>query len=248
MDGNKNEWEFMSILKLEQVSKYYQRQRILEHIDLEIQAGQFFGLVGVNGAGKTTLIKSILDFCDIDQGNINIFGKAHTQANARSRLAFLPEQFTLPPYLTGQLFLNHIVRLHEQNYDAQHIKMLCKTLDFPESVLSQSVRNYSKGMIQKLGLISCFLSRKELLILDEPMSGLDPKARAFLKRYLLELKAQKTTVFFTTHLLVDVETLCDQMAILHEGHLRFIGSPSQCCLLYREPNLEMAYLRCIEAI
>jgi len=238
----------MPVLKLQQVSKYYQRQQILEHVDLEIQVGQFFGLVGVNGAGKTTLIKSILDFCDIDQGYISVFGRAHTQASARARLAFLPEQFTLPPHLTGQLFLNHIVRLHEQSYDAQHVKILCQTLDFPESVLIQSVRNYSKGMIQKLGLISCFLSKKELLILDEPMSGLDPKARAFLKRYLLELKAQKITVFFTTHLLVDVETLCDQMAILHEGRLRFIGSPAECCLLYRERNLEMAYLRCIEAI
>ena len=103
-------------------------------------------------------------------------------------------------------------------------------------------------MAQKLGLLSCFLREKPLLIFDEPMSGLDPRARAYLKKYLLNLKqAGHTTMFFSTHLLVDVEALCDRMAILHDGQLRFIGTPSDCCQQYGTDDLEQAYLRCIES-
>lgn len=234
-----------AILRFEQVSKRYGLQTVLNDCSLSVQAGEFFALVGVNGAGKTTLMKSLLDFCELDQGTIHIFEQSHLHAQARQHLAFLPEQFQPPSYLTGQDFLKYMIRLHGQKYIPAHALELCAQLDLAQTALSQAVRAYSKGMAQKLGLVGCFLSQKPLLILDEPMTGLDPKARAYLKRYLLKLKQQGITVFFSTHLLTDVEVLCDRMAILHAGHLQFIGSPAYCCEYYQTHDLEEAYLRCI---
>ncbi len=237
----------MSILHFQQVCKTYQRHPILDHITFQVEPGEFFGLVGVNGAGKTTLIKSMLDFCEIDNGSILLFDLPHTNPKARSNLAFLPEQFSPPYYLTGKSFLTYMAKLHGQTYDSPFAETLCHTLDLATSALNQPVRSYSKGMAQKLGLAACFFCNKHLLIFDEPMSGLDPKARAYLKRYLLYLKQQGTTLFFSTHLLADVEALCDRMAILHEGVLQFIGSPTECCTQFASATLEDAYLKCIEA-
>ncbi|HDN27447.1 MAG TPA: ABC transporter ATP-binding protein [Thioploca sp.] len=236
----------MSVIEFKDVCKDYQHRRILDHINLQIVHGEFFGLVGVNGAGKTTLIKSLLNLCEIEMGNIHLFGVAHTDHNARAQLAFLPEQFTPPYYLTGQKFLAYMAQLHGQVYDSARAQTICQTLDLAVSALKQPVRNYSKGMAQKLGIAAGFLSSKGLLVLDEPMSGLDPKARAYFKHHLQTLKTKGTTLFFSTHLLADVEVLCDRMAILHEGRLRFVGTPSECCTTFAAPTLEQAYLNCIE--
>ncbi len=236
----------MSILKFHQVCKKYPPHLILDQISFQLELGEFFGLVGVNGAGKTTLIKSLLDFCEIDNGTIQIFDTPHTHHESRRQLTFLPEQFSPPYYLTGQSFLTYMAQLHGQRYDPAKAQAMCQTLDLASSALKQPVRAYSKGMAQKLGLLACFLSEKPLLILDEPMNSLDPKARAYLKRHLLNLKSHGVTLFFSTHLLTDVEDLCDRMAILHEGHLKFIGTPQQCCTTFMATNLEEAYLKCIE--
>jgi ABC-2 type transport system ATP-binding protein len=236
----------MLMIECKEVCKKYPKQQILDHINLQILPGEFFGLVGVNGAGKTTLIKSLLDLCEIEQGHIFLFGKPHTDHNARTDLAFLPEQFIPPYYLTGQKFLAYMAKLHGHVYDPAYAQNLCQTLDFSVSALKQPVRDYSKGMAQKLGLIACFLSGKRLLVLDEPMNGLDPKARAYLKHYLLKLRKKGMTLFFSTHLLADVEALCDRMAILHEGSLKFVGTPAKCCTIFGTQDLEQAYLNCIE--
>lgn len=236
----------MSILQLQHVFKQYRRKQTLKEISLEIGAGEFFGLVGANGAGKTTLIKCVLDFCEIDQGRIDIVGIPHGNPLARAQLAFLPEHFKPPCHLKGIDFLVYMAKLYGHPHNTAAVQAICQTLDFAVSILEQPVRDYSKGMAQKLGLIACLLSGKQLLILDEPMDGLDPKARAYLKRQFLTIKQQGTTLFFSTHLLMDVEILCDRMAILHEGQLYFVGTPAECCSQFGTQNLEQAYLRCIE--
>jgi ABC-2 type transport system ATP-binding protein len=246
MEKGEANGDIMFVIEFKNVCKSYPHQKIIDHINLQILPGEFFGLVGVNGAGKTTLIKSLLDLCEIDKGNIELFGTPHTDPHARTQLAFLPEQFVPPYYLTGENFLAYMARLHGHLYDSALKLEICQILDLAVSALKQPVRNYSKGMAQKLGLAASFLSNKRLLVLDEPMSGLDPKARAYLKQYLQTFKAKGITLFFSTHLLADVEVLCDRMAILHEGRLSFVGSPSECCTAFGEPNLEQAYLNCIE--
>lgn len=232
-------------LQFRNVTKRYPRQLALSDLNLSVNAGEFFGLVGVNGAGKTTLIKSLLDFCEIDSGSVEIFGTDHRQAQARGRLAYLPERFMPPYYLTGRDFLQFMARLHRIAVDEAQTARMLATLDLDASALSKPVRDYSKGMAQKLGLAACFLSGKDLLVLDEPMSGLDPKARALLKKYLQQLKNQGKTLFFSTHMLHDVEALCDRIAILHNGKVRFVGSPQECCTQFGAENLEEAYLNCI---
>ncbi len=225
--------------------KGFKGQSVLKGVNLEVKPGEYFGLVGMNGAGKTTLIKSLLDFCQIDQGDIRIFDTPHHQTQARKRLAFLPERFTPPYYLTGREFLRYMAELQSVSYARSEVERVFHCLDLDLDALSRPVRTYSKGMAQKLGLATCFLSRRDLLVLDEPMSGLDPKARALFKDYLLEAKQGGQTLFFTTHLLNDVESLCDRLAILHQGEMRFIGSPQDCCQTFAADNLERAYLKAI---
>ncbi len=236
----------MLAIEFKNVYKNYNNKQVLNNINLEIFAGESFGLVGVNGAGKTTMLKSLLDLCGIEQGSINLFAVQHTNHNARSKLAFLPEQFTPPYYLTGQKFLTYMTKLYDYTNAPEQVQTICELLSLSAAVLKQPVCDYSKGMSQKLGLAACLLANKRLLVLDEPMAGLDPKVRAYLKQNFLDLKRKGTTMFFSTHLLADVEELCDRMAILHEGKLQFVGTPAECCTIFSAPNLEQAYLNCIE--
>lgn len=232
-------------LKINDLKKAYAKQQVLDDVSLQIEVGSFVGLIGENGAGKTTLIKCLLDFCEIQSGNIEIFGIDHKITESRSRLAFLPEKFTPPYFVTGMDFLQHMARMNQNIFDQKELEEIIATIDLDPTALKKPVHALSKGMAQKLGLAAVLLSKKDLMLLDEPMSGLDPKARALLKRHLLALKEQGKTLFFSTHLLADVETLCDQIIILHKGKLQFIGSPQSCCEHYQTSNLEEAYISSI---
>ena len=232
-------------LRFSDVHKRYPGQPVLAGLDLEVSAGEFFGLVGLNGAGKTTTIKSLLDFCTPDVGTIEIFGCSARDTRARARLAYLPERFLPPYHHTGEQFLAYLARLNGNDPDRGAMRDMCASLDLDPRALSRPVRVYSKGMSQKLGLAGCLGSGKELLILDEPMTGLDPKARVLVKRHLRVLREKGHTVFFSTHMLFDVQELCDRMGVLHLGKLKFVGTPTQCCERFDTDNLEDAYLRCI---
>ncbi|OGR03293.1 MAG: ABC transporter ATP-binding protein [Deltaproteobacteria bacterium RIFOXYD12_FULL_53_23] len=232
-------------IHFQNVSKGYGASQVLREINLDIASGEFFGLVGMNGAGKTTLIKCLLDFCALDSGTIEIFEVSHRLTESRKLLSFLPERFMPPYYLTGMDFLKYILKLQALPYDQAKSEKMLQALDLAPSALSRPVRSYSKGMTQKIGLAACFLASKELYVLDEPMSGLDPKAHALLKSCLQELRMAGHTLFFSSHALADVEEICDRMAILHEGRISFIGSPADCRLEYHADTLERAYLNCI---
>ena len=232
-------------LRISSLHKSYGNAVALADFSLEIAAGEFFGLVGANGAGKTTLIKCALDFCDIGSGTIEIFGITHRQTAARSRLAFLPERFTPPHYLNGRDFLRYLCALHRQPYDEARARSMLEALELDIGALAKPARAYSKGMTQKLGLAACLLSAKEMLILDEPTSGLDPKARALLKRELKALHETGHTILMTTHALHDVGEMCDRMAVMHRGQLRYAGTPAAFIARYQAADLEQAYLDCI---
>ena len=227
------------------VSKAFGGTRALDALSLRVEAGELFGLVGGNGAGKTTLMKCMLDFTTPDSGAIEIFGVAHNVTAARSALAFLPERFNPPHYLTGRDFLRYMAALHRTQYDEALARDIFARLDLDPSALTRPARTYSKGMTQKLGLAACLASGKTLQVLDEPTSGLDPKARALLKRELRNLGASGRTVFFTSHALADVEEICDRMAVLHNGRLRYAGTPAALKAQFGVPHLEAAFLACI---
>ncbi|MET3105479.1 ABC-2 type transport system ATP-binding protein [Oxalobacteraceae bacterium GrIS 1.18] len=232
-------------LQFHHISKSYDNKPALRDIDLTINQAEFFGLVGMNGAGKTTLLKCLLDFCDTESGAISIFGISHRLTASRAPLAFLPERFVPPYYLTGADFLKYALTLQGIPYRDDEVAVTLAALDLDAAALTKPVRQYSKGMTQKLGLASCFLARKQLYVLDEPMSGLDPKARALLKKRLQQLRQDGSTLFFSSHALADVEEICDRMAIMHQGQLRFVGTPAECRVRFDGATLEQAYMNCI---
>jgi len=236
-----------SAVRFDRVRKNYGRQAVLQGIDFDIAAGKTFGLVGINGAGKTTLIKCLLDFCHVDGGHIEIFGTSHTRNHARARLAFLPERFMPPYFLTGRDFLSYMLALDGRAAGEDQVRAMFASLDLDADALDKPVRSYSKGMTQKLGLAACLLAEPDLLILDEPMSGLDPLARARVKQLLRQMRDRGRTLFFTSHALADVEEICEHMVVLHQGRLRFCGSPQTLLQDYSGDSMEQAFLNCIES-
>ncbi len=235
----------VSALRFAGVTKSYGRTRVLHGVSFDVAAGQFFGLVGINGAGNTTLLKCLLDFCDFDGGSIEIFGTAHAAAGARARMAFLPERLNPPYYLTGEDFIRYTLDMQAVAFDRGEAIRMLEALDLDTAALTRPVRAYSKGMTQKLGIAAALLSRKDLYLFDEPTSGLDPKARALFKRQLQELKREGRTVLFTSHALADVAEVCDHMAVIHAGGLRYCGSPEGLCREFACNDLEQAFLTCI---
>ena len=232
-------------LRIAALVKRYNRHQALAGADLAVAAGEAFGLVGANGAGKTTLIKCLLDLCAFDSGSIEIFGVTAHHPAARRRLAYLPERFNPPHFLRGREFLAMMSELAGTRYDPSRALVLLDELELDRHALERPARTLSKGMTQKLGLAGCFLLPRDLYVLDEPMSGLDPAARVAVKAVLRRLAAQGRTLFFTSHVLADVDELCTSIAVLERGRVRFRGAPAALCTRYREPSLERAFMRCI---
>lgn len=232
-------------LRVSGLEKSHGRSRVLAGIDLELEPGTAFGLVGVNGAGKTTLIKCLLDFCSVDKGDIQIFGISHGLPAARARLAFIPERFVPPHYLTCREFINLMLSLAGGRFSSDRVAGLFDELALDREAIDRPVGRLSKGMTQKLGLAGCFLVERDLYLLDEPMSGLDPASRVAVKSVLSRLTAEGRTLFFTSHVLADIEELCSTMAVLDKGEIRFRGEPAELCRLHSETYLERAFIRCI---
>ena len=232
-------------VKIEALVKRYGALVALDNVTIDIARGEAFGLVGANGAGKTTLIRCLLDLAATDSGAIGIFGMPATQADSRRHLSYLPERFVPPHYLTGAEFLRTLAALASAPYDAARAERIVAELELERGALERPVRALSKGMTQKLGLAGCFLLERDLYVLDEPMSGLDPAARVAVKSVLARLLAEGRTLFFTSHVLADVDELCSSIAVLDHARLRFRGSPQALRTRYAEPNLERAFMKCI---
>ncbi len=227
------------------IAKSYGELSVLNGISLNVTKGAAFGLVGLNGAGKTTLIKCMLDFCSVDSGALTIFGVSHTTTAARARLAFVPERFVPPHYLTSREFIELTFSLAGDRFDPDRADRLFDELGLDRGALNRPVRQLSKGMTQKLGLAGCFVVERDLYVLDEPMSGLDPASRVAVKSVLARLTREGRTLFFTSHVLSDVEELCSSLAVLDRGEIRFEGSPREFCERFGETHLERAFMRCI---
>jgi ABC-2 type transport system ATP-binding protein len=234
-------------LRIEGLAKRFRGRPALRGVDLEVAPGAALGLVGANGAGKTTLLKCALDLCAADAGRVEIFGVPHREPAARARLAYLPERFSPPHYLLGREFLAMMLSLAGARYDPAAARRQLAELELEAAALARPVRQLSKGMTQKLGLAACFLVPRDLYVLDEPMSGLDPASRVAVKSVLERLSRAGRALFFTSHVLSDVEALCSAVAVLDQGAVRFRGPPAELCRRYGEPALERAYLKCIRS-
>jgi ABC-2 type transport system ATP-binding protein len=234
-------------LRVHGLAKRYGARRALDGVDLDVAPATATGLVGANGAGKTTFIKCALDLCSYDAGRVEIFGVDARQPAARARLAYVPERFSPPHYLLGREFLAMTLSLAGARYDAARAAAIARELELDPQALDRPVRQLSKGMAQKLGLAACFLQERDLYVLDEPMSGLDPAGRLAVKAVLARLQADGRALFFTSHVLSDVEELCSTIAVLDGGRLRFRGAPAELRGRYGEDNLERAFLKCVRS-
>jgi len=224
----------------------YGKRKILEGVSFDLVAGECFGLVGLNGIGKTTLIRSILALRQAG-GTITFFGEPNHDAKARRHLVYLPEKFQPSPQLYGWEYLSIHMDYFGQTVDKDKARAMAQGLDLDPTALDRKVKTYSKGMGQKLGLVGTLLVDAPLLILDEPMSGLDPRARVMLKDRLMEAKAAGRTIFFSSHILADIEEICDRIGILHNGKIIYLGKADQFMAGMKAPTLERAFLAALEA-
>ena len=237
-----------SPLKITNLQKLFGSNIIFDNINLELNNNEIFGLIGLNGAGKTTLIKTILDLLKADKGDISISGISSLSVDSRKNLKYLPEKFQASTLLKGIEFLE-IFNNFNKNKDKtilENVYELVDMLSLDRQALNKKLSKYSKGMMQKLGLISTFLDNSKLIILDEPMSGLDPSARNCLKNLLLKHKNLNKTIFFSSHILSDIDEICDRIGILHNNKILFIGTPKELKEKHNQISLEKAFLKEIE--
>ena len=221
---------------------------ILTGLNLEVDNHSYYAIAGINGAGKSTLIKLVLDLIrPSDNSKIEIYGKNNQKEVSRHQITYLPEKFDVRKMVTGWQYLKFVCSMYRIEMDRSVIESLVVKLDFLPDRLDSKVTSYSKGMVQKLGLISCFMLERDFLILDEPLSGLDPQARYHFKQLLREEKSKGRTILYSTHMLADAEEICDQFGILHQGEMKFVGTPSACIEAYEARNLEEAYIQCISS-
>lgn len=220
------------------------QKEVLAGADLDLVAGEVLALVGANGAGKSTLIRTILDLRAAHGGSITLAGRPNTDRRARAAVAYLPERFQSPTYLSGNEFIDYMPALYGVPPASQGAREVAATLGLGAEALARPVSTYSKGMGQLLGLTACIASGRPLLIFDEPMDGLDPAARVRLRQALEVRRAEGASVLFSTHLLTDAAEFADRVAILHEGRIAAEGSVAELCERFGADDLESAYLHC----
>jgi ABC-2 type transport system ATP-binding protein len=206
------------------LGKTYGEVVAVDEVSLQVAAGEAVGLLGPNGAGKTTTVKILVGLTHPSAGHARVFGAAPTDPVARSRLGYLPELFRFPEWLSGREVLEVHARLAGMEPRARRRRIL--------EVLEQvglagrgdeRVRTYSKGMTQRLGLAQALVARPALVLLDEPTSGLDPLGRRLVRQVIADLKAEGTAVLLNSHLLTDVEMVCDRVVVLDRGRVRWSG-------------------------
>jgi ABC-2 type transport system ATP-binding protein len=216
----------MNAIETEKLGKEHRigfwRRRIcaLSRLDLTVREGEVFGFLGPNGAGKTTTLKLLTGLLRPTSGEARILGRPAGDVRMLQQVGFLPEQPSFYEYLTGRELLNFYGQLLGLDRPARRgrIEYLARQLRI-ESALDLQIRKYSKGMLQRLGLVQALLNDPRLIMLDEPMSGLDPMGRRDVRDLLLRFKSEGRTVFFSSHIIPDVEVVCDRVGILVGGRL-----------------------------
>lgn len=203
-----------------------QRVTSLRSCSLTIYKGETFGLLGPNGAGKTTLLKLLLGIIRPSEGEASLLQKPAGDVDVKERVGYLPENPYFYDYLTGWEFLTYTAGLFNlpKSVYKQRIPELLDLVGLSRSAaLKKQLRQYSKGMLQRVGMAQALINNPEIVFLDEPMSGLDPTGRYQVREIILSLKNQGKTIFFNSHILSDVEVICDRVALLDQGELVCIG-------------------------
>lgn len=199
--------------------------RALDHLTLQVHQGEIFGFLGPNGAGKSTTLKLLMHLLHPTSGEARILGKPVDSVAMHRTIGYLPENPYFYDYLTPEELLTYVGRLFGLRPPAlaQKVRTLLDDVGLAEARTIQ-LRKFSKGMIQRIGIAQAIINDPEVVFLDEPMSGLDPLGRMEVRRIITSLKARGATVFFSSHILPDVEAICDRVAILNKGKLQQSGA------------------------
>src|ERR1700731_4482289 len=224
-----------SAIEIENLTKDYpfgflhlKKKTSLEGLTMRVEEGEVFGFLGPNGAGKTTTIKLLVRLIFPTAGSARILGKPISDISRPRDIGYLPEQPYFYDYLTAAELLDYFARFHEftDTERRERVQRMLKKVGLDTAKKIQ-LRKYSKGMLQRVGLAQAILHDPKVVILDEPMSGLDPIGRREVRDIILELKRDGKTVLFSTHILSDAEMLCDRVGVIVGGKLRGVGAPGE---------------------
>ncbi len=222
-------------IEIENLTKDYpfgflhlKRKRSLEGLTMQVESGEVFGFLGPNGAGKSTTIKLLVGLIFPEAGTARILGKPITDIEMHRNIGYLPEQPYFYDYLTAAELLDYFARIHDLTgaERSERVARVLKKVGL-ETAGKIQLRKYFKGMLQRVGLAQAILHDPQVVILDEPMSGLDPVGRREVRDIILELKSEGRTVLFSTHILADAEMLCDRVGVIVGGKLRGVGAPEE---------------------
>lgn len=213
------------MIEIKNLTKIYDfDHKVVDDLTMSIPKGIVFGFLGPNGAGKTTTIKILVGLNEPDKGNVTLDGKSSSDTSTRELIGFMPEEPHFYDELTGIEFLELSARLFDKskNKSRSDLEGLLKKSGIHHAK-DKKIRNYSKGMKQRLGFAQSIVNDPEYIFLDEPLEGLDPIGRREMKKMLDELKKTDKTIFFNSHILSDVESMCDKIGIIHQGKLVYSG-------------------------
>jgi ABC-2 type transport system ATP-binding protein len=218
----------------------------VDGLNLNVHPGEVFGFLGPNGAGKTTTMHVLLGFVAPTSGSAHLFGVNVREPIARQRIGYLPEQTYYYKFLTAEELLRFYARIFglPAAESERRIATVLNLVELDDSARRRPIRTYSKGMQQRVGLAQALINNPDLLMLDEPTSGLDPLGRMKVREIIQRLKNEGKTVFFSSHELGEVETVCDRIAILHQGRLRVEGRVDDLIRQYQS-NLEQVFLKIV---
>src|SRR5947208_16840272 len=241
-----------AILELKNLRVEYRAQRrgearkvAVNGLNLQVRAGEVFGFLGPNGAGKTTTMNVLLGFVNATGGEAFLFGQNVREPIARQRIGYLPESTYYYKFLSAEELLRFYARIFKipKNERERRIDEVLKLVEL-DHARKRQIKTYSKGMQQRAGLAQALINNPDLLILDEPTSGLDPVGRMKVREIIQRLKNEGKTVFFSSHELGEVETVCDRVAILNQAELMVEGRVNDLIQKY-QANLEQIFLNII---
>lgn len=218
----------MAVINIENLTKVYtgkklQKVTALKDLSLSIKQGEVFGFLGPNGAGKSTTIKVLMGLVKPTSGTVEVAGHNASDLRAKRKIGYLPENPAFYDYLTANEYLQFVSKAHHipKPTTNQRIEQVLQQVSLLEA-RNRKIRGYSKGMVQRLGVAQTLIHDPDIFILDEPMSGLDPLGRTLVKDIILDLKAKGKSIFFSTHITADVESICDRVGIIKDGSLRSV--------------------------
>lgn len=223
-------------LSVRDVFAGYKKKETIKNVSFDVPKNKIVGLVGLNGAGKTTLIKTIVGLRDAQKGSIE---------KSNNQIAFLPERFEAPSFLTGFEFIEFHLKSYGKIISRDQVNEYANNISFDLEALHKKIKSYSKGMRQKIGILATLMAECELTILDEPMSGLDPKARHDVKGLIKQATQKGQSILMSSHALNDVSALCESVVIMHRGQVVFSGGVDDLLKRSKDQDIETAFLNMI---